>query len=155
MTAKNSSFLVAQKAVAKSKTRYAQTIKIKDLKRHMIVLASDSCAACVLPCRLDREHAIATRLVPDSTPQWHPLTSFESRYVDGIVGVTKMGIVCGCTSFGVIASAEYPAVPLQSHLIEVNSHRLHIHQKGAKSDAHQQKPLLILLSGPTVINTKT
>lgn len=62
--------------------------------------------------------------------------------------VCLLGIVCGGASFGAIASPEYPAVPLQSHLIEVNGHRLHIHQKGANSD-DKQKPLLILLSGPT------
>ena len=44
-----------------------------------------------------------------------------------------------------VASSEKPAIPLHSHLVEVNGHQLHIHQKGQNT----QKPLLVLLSGPT------
>jgi pimeloyl-ACP methyl ester carboxylesterase len=45
----------------------------------------------------------------------------------------------------VLADSERPAIPLHSHLIPVNGHQLHIHQKGKNLES----PLLILLSGPT------
>ena len=73
-----------------------------------------------------------------------------------MVGLLKLGI--GYTfatlmltlhlmlhSAAVTANAELPAVPLQSHLVELNHHHIHIHQQGK----NKQRPLLILLSGPT------
>lgn len=48
-------------------------------------------------------------------------------------------------SIDVVANANNPAIPLQSHLTSVNGHHIHYHQKGQA----EQKPLLILLSGPT------
>ncbi|RDX36615.1 alpha/beta hydrolase [Kangiella sp. HD9-110m-PIT-SAG07] len=60
----------------------------------------------------------------------------------------RFGAVFGAmllSASSVNANSEQPAIPLQSHLIEVNGHQLHVHQKGK----NQENPLLILLSGPT------
>lgn len=58
-----------------------------------------------------------------------------------------LGIVISFATTASNASSELPAIPLQSHLIKVSGHNIHVHQKGKKS--HKEQPLLILLSGPT------
>ncbi|GAA0206662.1 hypothetical protein GCM10009123_12630 [Kangiella japonica] len=61
------------------------------------------------------------------------------------LGVWGLLLLMSVSSAGALAGVEKPAIPLQSHLTSVNGHQLHYHQKGQA----EQKPLLILLSGPT------
>lgn len=61
------------------------------------------------------------------------------------VAAWSVALLLSVTSLCVMAKADKPAIPLQSHLTSVNGHQLHYHQKGQA----EQKPLLILLSGPT------
>ena len=61
------------------------------------------------------------------------------------IGYTFATLLLMLHSNAVTANAELPAVPLQSHLVEVNNHHIHVHQQGK----NKQLPLLILLSGPT------
>ncbi|PXF64120.1 alpha/beta fold hydrolase [Kangiella spongicola] len=61
------------------------------------------------------------------------------------VAAWSVALLLSVTNLCVMAKADKPAIPLQSHLTSVNGHQLHYHQKGQA----EQKPLLILLSGPT------
>ncbi|GAA4359415.1 alpha/beta hydrolase [Kangiella marina] len=62
-----------------------------------------------------------------------------------LLRASVLTVVLAMMSGLLIANVEQPAIPLQSHLVEVNGHQLHLHQKGKNTEA----PLLVLLSGPT------
>ena len=66
-------------------------------------------------------------------------------FIKRCLGYTLVTFLLMLASSAVMANAELPAIPLQSHVVEVNDHRIHIHQQGT----NKQQPLLILLSGPT------
>jgi pimeloyl-ACP methyl ester carboxylesterase len=61
------------------------------------------------------------------------------------VAAWSVALLMSVKSLGAMANADKPAIPLQSHLTSVNGHKLHYHLKGHA----EQKPLLVLLSGPT------